>query len=1518
MSSSDEAASAAPKGKAKPGNKRMSIERIYQKKTQLEHILLRPDTYIGSSESYNQQMWVYDEGIGFNFRDVSYVPGLYKIFDEILVNASDNKQRDPNMKRIKIDISPEDGKICIMNDGKGIPVEMHKEHEMFVPTLIFGHLLTSSNYDDSQKKVTGGRNGFGAKLCNVFSKSFLVETSSKSSGKYFKQEWKDNMSKAGKITTATNKATDFTRITFYPDLAKFGMTMLERDTVALMKRRAYDIAATSPGVTVELNGEKLPIKTFRDYCNLYINASKTDEADEENKKLSLVYEKVNPRWEIALGTSQKGFQQVSFVNSIATTKGGTHVDYVSQQVVTKILAACQKKVPKGGVEIKPAQVKQHVFLFINSLVENPAFDSQTKENMTLKKNKFGSTCEPSDRFMKDILKTGVLDYVMDWATTKSQRQLQQKSAGKKGSKIKGEAKLSDAKDAGTARSKDCTLILTEGDSAKTLAIAGLGVIGKDKFGVFPLRGKLLNVREASHKQIMENAELTSMVKILGLKYGKKYETSADIATMRYGKIMIMADQDVDGSHIKGLIINFVHHNWPSLLKMNFITQFITPIIRASCKGKPTHSFYSLPEFKEWKDEQTNIKQWNIKYYKGLGTSTGPEAKEYFSDMGRHKIRFRYVGMEDDQKIQMAFTKKQVEARKDWLTQGMLERRERRAAGESELYLYHKTQTAVTYTEFIDRELILFSNYDNERSIPCIMDGFKPAQRKVMFTCFKRNLKKEIKVAQLVGSASEISGYHHGEQSLAGTIVNLAQNFVGSNNLNLLEPNGQFGTRLSGGSDSAAPRYIFTCLSPLARLCFPTVDDNILQSIWDDNKKVEPVWYAPIIPMCLVNGGQGIGTGYSTFIPNFSVKEIIENTKRLIKGQEYQEMYPSYRNHTGQMVKVDEQKYLSVGKIMRTANSKFQILELPVGTWTQNYIEKHMMLFAEGNEKLQPIFKDYSDDNTDEIVKFNITAEPSDINKWEREGIHTKLKLTSAINLTNMVMHDQHGVLRKYESPKEVMEDFYPARLAIYVKRKDFLVGKFEAEANQLLNKARFIVEKIEGKIKVENVKHRDLIAVLLKRGFDSDPMKKWQTAHDKLMNSNPEEVPVEGDEEENSEEESPEENLSQPGDPNYDYLIDMSIRTLTLERKNALEKKRDEKLAELEELKNTPVSKLWLNDIKELEEGLKKYAIDLAKKQAQSAKRMKQTSTKKYVNNYADDLGEEVRFKVPIETVKVKREPKVKKEPTEPKAPKAPAVKKEKKEANGEPQPMSLADRMKKKRKSSPMKPKKNPWETDSEEDDDISDFSGVSGEESDEDFRPVTKKAKSATNGAALKLEPDISLDSTMDDTEDSFSLNDNKSAPVKKETISLDDTVSPAKPPPPPLKKAPENKAPANKAPANKAPAKKPVAKTTSKKITDFLSGDSDQELKKKAAPKKKLGPSTLGAKKPAAKAAPAKKAKSPWSDSDDESPQTSKKSKKKMSDSDGSDFDLDDKPVVHRNSGGRSRKTVKYTFGDSDESD
>lgn len=468
--------------------------------------------------------------------------------------------------------------------------------------------------------------------------------------------------------------------------------------------------------------------------------------------------------------------------------------------------------------------------------------------------------------------------------------------------LQGIPKLEDANDAGTKNSQQCTLILTEGDSAKTLAVSGLAVVGRDKYGVFPLRGKLLNVRDGNMKQVAENAEINAMIKILGLQYKKKYETEEDFKSLRYGKLMVMADQDQDGSHIKGLVINFVHHFWPSLIQRNFVEEFITPIVKAS-KGKEEISFFSIPEYSEWRMNTDNWKTYKIKYYKGLGTSTSKEAKEYFSDMLRHRIRFKYGGAEDDSAVEMAFSKKKIDERKDWLTKWMQEKKARKQQGLAEEYLYNKDTKAVSFKDFVNRELVLFSNLDNERSIPCLVDGFKPGQRKVLFACFKRADKREVKVAQLAGAVAELSAYHHGEQSLMGTIVNLAQDFVGSNNINLLLPIGQFGTRLQGGKDSASARYIFTQLSPVTRSIFPAHDDNVLKFLYEENQRIEPEWYCPIIPMVLVNGAQGIGTGWSTNIPNFNPREIVKNIKRLIAGEEQKALAPWYKNFRGNIIQV---------------------------------------------------------------------------------------------------------------------------------------------------------------------------------------------------------------------------------------------------------------------------------------------------------------------------------------------------------------------------------------------------------------------------------------------------------------------------------------------------------------------------------------------------------------------------------------------------------------------------------------
>ncbi|XP_056438775.1 DNA topoisomerase 2-beta isoform X1 [Gadus chalcogrammus] len=1147
----------------KEGSKKMTVERVYQKKTQLEHILLRPDTYIGSVEPVTQQLWVFDEDVGMNLREITYVPGLYKIFDEILVNAADNKQRDKHMTTIKINIDPESNTISVWNNGKGIPVVEHKDEKMYVPALIFGHLLTSSNYDDEQKKVTGGRNGYGAKLCNIFSTKFTVETACKEYKHSFKQTWQNNMTKTAEPKIKHFDSEDFTNVTFQPDLSKFNMEKLDKDIVALLTRRAYDIAGSCRGVKVVLNGKKLPVTGFRSYVDLYVK----DKLDETGVALKVVNESVSERWEVGLAMSEKGFQQVSFVNSIATTKGGRHIDYVVDQIVSKLIEVVKKK-NKAGVSVKPFQVKNHIWVFVNALIENPTFDSQTKENMTLQTKSFGSKCLLSEKFIRAATNCGIVESILNWVKFKAQTQLNKKCSSVKYSKIKGIPKLDDANDAGGRHSSECTLILTEGDSAKSLAVSGLGVIGRDRYGVFPLRGKILNVREASHKQIMENAEINNIIKIVGLQYKKSYEDPESLKSLRYGKIMIMTDQDQDGSHIKGLLINFFHHNWPSLLKHTFLEEFITPIVKVS-KNKVDLAFYSIPEFDEWKQNTENYKTWHIKYYKGLGTSTSKEAKEYFSEMERHRIMFRYGGTEDDSAITLAFSKKKTDDRKEWLTNFMEDRRQRRLHGLPEQYLYGTQTRHLSYNDFINKELILFSNSDNERSLPSLVDGLKPGQRKVLFTCMKRNDKREVKVAQLAGSVAEMSAYHHGEQTLMMTIVNLAQNFVGSNNVNILQPLGQFGTRINGGKDAASPRYIFTMLSPLARLLFPAVDSNLLKFLYDDNQKVEPEWYIPIIPMVLVNGAEGIGTGWACKLPNYDPREIVNNIYRMLSHQDPLPMLPRYKNFKGVIHELGQNQYLVSGEISVIDKNTVEITELPVRTWTQAYKESVLEPMLQGTDKTPALINDYKEYHTDSTVKFLVRMSEEKLIQAEAAGLHKVFKLQSSLTCNSMVLFDHMGCLKRYDSVHDILREFFTLRLQYYKLRKDWLLGSLGADAAKLSNQARFVLEKIEGKVAIENKSKRELIRMLVQKGYESDPVVAWTKAQEKAL---------EEDERDGNDSDGSGDSGSTSG-PNFNYILNMPLWCLTKEKVEELLKQRDLKTGELNGLERKSSEDLWKEDL---------------------------------------------------------------------------------------------------------------------------------------------------------------------------------------------------------------------------------------------------------------------------------------------------------------------------------------------------
>jgi DNA topoisomerase-2 len=369
-------------------NEDRPVEEVYQKKSQLEHILLRPDTYIGAVTSREEEAWVYDQKQEtMVFKKISYVPGLLKIFDEILVNAADNKVRSSEMNKLKVTIDADTNTISVWNNGKGVPIEMHKEHDLYVPSLIFGHLLTGSNFDDNKKRIVGGRNGYGAKLANVFSTEFEVETVDSSKQKKFRQTWKKNMSvvEDPKITSAS-KSEDYTQITFKPDLAKFKMDTLDEETVSVMVKRVYDIAGTTPGVAVHLNGKKLKVKDFKEYVKLFILDK------------PIVYEQVNDRWKIGVSLSDGHPQQVSFVNSVCTTKGGKHVDHVTAQIVKHMQTKLERK--NKGAPIRPQHIKNHLFVFVCATIINPSFDNQTKDTLTTRLSEFGSKCPIGEEIMK--------------------------------------------------------------------------------------------------------------------------------------------------------------------------------------------------------------------------------------------------------------------------------------------------------------------------------------------------------------------------------------------------------------------------------------------------------------------------------------------------------------------------------------------------------------------------------------------------------------------------------------------------------------------------------------------------------------------------------------------------------------------------------------------------------------------------------------------------------------------------------------------------------------------------------------------------------------------------------------------------------------------------------------------------------------------------------------------------------------------------------------------------------------
>jgi DNA gyrase/topoisomerase IV subunit B len=1568
-----------------------TIGEKYRKHELRDHVYNLPDTYVGSAEKTQVDTYVYDDASQRMVKkEVTYVPALLKIVDEIVVNAIDQTMRlkapgtpsdAKQVKNIWITANKDTGRITVTNDGDGIDIDKHPEHKVWIPELIFGELLTSSNYDQTEEKVWGGKNGIGLKSTNIFSLELIAETVDHRRKKIYTQRFFNNMKERDAAVVKSFSKAPFTRISFLPDYARFGMKGMTDDMFALFRKRAFDACATtSSAVSVYFNEELLQSKTFERYTDLYLG---------EKAAWPRAYEaSADGRWEVVATYSEHGqFDQVSFVNGINTLRGGKHVDYITNQITKDIVDIMAKK--------KRAATQQHVkanlMVFVKSLIVNPSFDSQSKETLNTPVAKFGSKFEVSDKFIATLFKTGIAERASS-LTAFHENKAAKKTDGKKTSRVIV-PKLNDANLAGTKHSQECTLILTEGDSAASMAIAGLSVVGRDRYGVFPLKGKILNVKDAAVSKISENDEITNLKKILGLQQGKNY---TDTSELRYGKIMLMTDQDsvigdtpmlirnisnhmmeiktiedlnkdwtvnangkeyglvrdyevwtdsgwttikhimrhkcekeiyrvlthtgivdvtedhsllnkhgqkitpkectvnqellhsfpkfeenrvhipddleslellrdmrplasackvqysqlktrsdmintlqnikdtvhydlsvpveitqdeawvmglfwadgtsgtyqwktvrhpptreytftrtshcwsisncdlsllekaknimekkydynfkiiedrsnakknakcsmsyklianggvktkpmvdyytslfyymndhprykkgnkiippiilnaprairehflsgyycgdgsghdinnlslamdieskistqsiyflckslgyevsinhnskkpavyslniskgfmqdnpnrikkifnlgikdayvydletdnhhfqagigqmivhnTDGFHIKGLMFNVFGSLWPSLYKSEgFLTAMMTPILRTFNKSTgESISFYNISDYEKWKSNK-DTRGWTLKYYKGLGTSTQEEAKGYFAKP--QIMSYIYSGQPSDESIDLAFNKKRADDRKAWLMQY-----------DRNLVLDY-TEPKVSYEDFVHKELIHFSNNDLERSINHMCDGLKESTRKILFGCLKRRLfKNEIKVAQLAAYVSEHSAYHHGEASLQQAITGMAQTFVGTNNINLLVPNGQFGGRIAGGSDAASPRYIYTLLSPLARAVYRDEDAPILKYLDDDGTPVEPTYYMPIVPMVLVNGALGIGTGFSTNLPQHNPSDIIQQCMTIISALDaafkntssqpnqpqkqiqteadllkattivdtiqLPDLTPFYLGFTGSIVTHKEGSYASRGVYRWVDDTTVEVTELPIGTWSQDYKEFLESLVANNN----PVLKDFESHYTAQSVRFLLK-----LHNGVRQGIEhnfeTEFKLVSTKNLSlnNIHLYNEKGAIKKYKDTKEVLREWTHTRLEKYVIRKDHQLKQLEQTYTILSAKVRFIQDIINNKIKIMNKKIKEVEVQLQEAKYPTITEEVVAAVVNDDISGEPVLAKSEG---------------------GYAYLTKMPINQLTYEKKLALEKEADDINMKITTLRETPIHHIWRRELVEL------------------------------------------------------------------------------------------------------------------------------------------------------------------------------------------------------------------------------------------------------------------------------------------------------------------------------------------------
>lgn len=1011
----------------------------YEILTDVEHVLKRSDMYVGSVENDEQEAWIL-EGVVVMKKRIQFPPALLKISDEILCNAVDQHIRGRGTGKIKVIVN--DSCISVENDGDSIPFD--NIDDLPTPTVLFGCLRSGENFDDTSARVTGGKNGYGCKLTNIFSSEFSIDIVN--NGRRFRQKWTNNMeTRHQHIISVSGKKKNYVRVTFRPDFVRFGVENMSTDVQALIKKRALDAIFCFPTLQVYINGKQI-FKTQMDYIKSVRPLPHVD------SKLVLSKGK---DWSVVVFKNASGeFQHMSFANGIATSRGGTHVTHVLKRV-TKIISTALIK-----LKLKPSAtvIKQHLFLLIRTDVVNPVFESQCKTLLATKRSKFKSQWIPDSKFTKSLIKSSLFFHLVDIFSKKLEQKLQNLD-GKKTVKCRV-PKLIDAKFAGTAKSEYCTLVLAEGDSALSMLLKGVtGNRLQKTIGLFPLRGKLLNCAEAAPSKLMANTEIQHVKKILGLSNGKRYH---DTKKLRYGHVLVAADSDEDGQHILGLVLTMFRSLYPNLIELGYVQTFVSPLLIAK-KGKKLVEFFKLSEFQTWQKRTSNPKSYAVKFLKGLGSSTNADAKRYFGNLKRY-VRLLKKPKDGLKSLEMVFSKDMMTQRKRYVCQPS-----------------HSYEEG-TLEGFVKGPLHEYARSSLTRAIPSI-DGFKESTRKILWTCLYKQLfgeKKDIKVVELAGIVSKFSKYHHGESSLQGAIVTLARRYTTVNNVPLLVDSGQFGSYHAAGSDSASARYIFTRLEDTCKYMFNMADLDILPRTTVDGELAEPVLLAPLLPIVLLNGATGIATGFSTNIFPHDPNDLIVATLAILNDTVPSILSPSFRNWDGIIASYDG-GFSSTGKSTRMDENTIHIHSLPIGVFPSSF-EKILNKLCEKNIVKSFDFEHF-ENGPHVIVKF--------VTKTSTRDMQKHLGLVRNHSTRNMHLLNTNGVLTKYASVAHILKEYITFKLSITVKRIAFQIDTIKRLLAELDAILIFIRLFLQGEIVFQGKNDTEIFTQLSRHGI--------QTFHDKLM-----------------------------------------------------------------------------------------------------------------------------------------------------------------------------------------------------------------------------------------------------------------------------------------------------------------------------------------------------------------------------------------------------------------------------------